>query len=88
MAFTPPMDPARFKPSDLAGNVPLNASFGLSQNPNRRSFGPPEKFGLGATNGINEDANTWWLDVLSPTDEEMKMLSKVLSTQALMFMMY
>jgi magnesium transporter len=25
----------------------------------------------------DEDANTWWLDVLSPTDEEMRVLSKV-----------
>ncbi len=23
------------------------------------------------------EGHTWWLDVLSPTDEEMKMLSKV-----------
>jgi len=25
----------------------------------------------------DDDANTWWLDVLSPTDEEMRVLSKV-----------
>jgi len=32
-----------------------------------------------ARGGVNEDTegNTWWLDILSPTDEEMKMLSKV-----------
>jgi len=25
----------------------------------------------------DSDNNTWWLDILNPTDEEMKMLSKV-----------
>jgi magnesium transporter len=31
----------------------------------------------GMPGGPSGDANTWWLDVLNPTDEEMKMLSKV-----------
>jgi magnesium transporter len=31
----------------------------------------------GVTGGWDSDATTWWLDVQSPTDEEMKMLSKV-----------
>jgi len=30
-----------------------------------------------------QDINTWWLDVQSPTDEEMKMLSKVFSIHPL-----
>lgn len=39
------------------------------------------------TNGMNgdndSDGNTWWLDVQSPTDDEMKMLSKVFSIHPL-----
>ncbi|KAG6902458.1 hypothetical protein C0995_016320 [Termitomyces sp. Mi166 len=37
------------------------------------------------SNGIagDSDDKTWWLDVLSPTDEEMKMLSKVFSIHPL-----
>ena len=31
----------------------------------------------------DQDINTWWLDVQSPTDEEMKMLSKVFSIHPL-----
>jgi len=39
--------------------------------------GPPSNVG-----GSGElEGNTWWLDVQSPTDEEMKILSKVLPTQ-------
>jgi magnesium transporter len=30
------------------------------------------------TNYGDPESNTWWLDVQSPTDDEMKMLSKVL----------
>jgi magnesium transporter len=35
------------------------------------------KAALPLQSGASADGNTWWLDVLSPTDEEMKMLSKV-----------
>lgn len=74
MAFTPPMsDPAKFRSADM-GNI----SNSLNQNLHRRSFGQAEKSTVATANGVNEDVNTWWLDVLSPTDEEMKMLSKVL----------
>ncbi|KAF8969380.1 hypothetical protein BDZ97DRAFT_1795332 [Flammula alnicola] len=38
--------------------------------------------GMGAV-GDDQDGNTWWLDVQSPTDEEMKMLSKVFSIHPL-----
>jgi magnesium transporter len=31
----------------------------------------------------DDDANTWWLDVLSPTDEEMRVLSKVFGVHPL-----
>lgn len=38
---------------------------------------PHEKGSRGPTD--DSDASTWWLDVQSPTDEEMKMLSRVLA---------
>ncbi|KAI6146098.1 hypothetical protein BKA82DRAFT_4157639 [Pisolithus tinctorius] len=45
---------------------------------NRRSEKPPGDPGkpIGSSGGDYE-ASTWWLDVLSPTDEEMNVLSKV-----------
>ncbi|KAG1752366.1 uncharacterized protein EDB91DRAFT_1243144 [Suillus paluster] len=52
--------------------------------------GRPEKGGAGnpgPPNGLGGggelEGNTWWLDVLSPTDEEMKVLSKVFSIHPL-----
>ncbi|TFK55655.1 cora-domain-containing protein [Heliocybe sulcata] len=33
--------------------------------------------GLGSVGGGDVEGSTWWLDVLNPTDEEMKMLSQV-----------
>lgn len=35
--------------------------------------------GRGDGHAGDYEANTWWLDILSPTDEEMKVLSKVLA---------
>ena len=48
-----------------------------SNNFKRSSNGQPEKMGGGGPAPDDHDANTWWLDVQNPTDEEMKMLSKV-----------
>lgn len=52
--------------------------------------GRPEKGGAGNPGPPNSlrdggelEGNTWWLDVLSPTDEEMKVLSKVFSIHPL-----
>ncbi|KAF8528803.1 hypothetical protein BU17DRAFT_36833 [Hysterangium stoloniferum] len=42
---------------------------------------PPEK--KGRTLEDDWEGNTWWLDVLSPTDDEMRMLSKVFSIHPL-----
>jgi magnesium transporter len=43
---------------------------------NRRSFGADAR--TSQPPGDNDaDSNTWWLDILNPTDEEMKTLSKV-----------
>ncbi|KAG6832357.1 hypothetical protein H0H87_001821 [Tephrocybe sp. NHM501043] len=59
-----------------------NGSNGVSANPNRRPIPIDQKLamgpGPGGGNGSagDSDDRTWWLDVTSPTDEEMKMLSK------------
>ena len=56
-------------------------------NGNRRGFieKPNGSKGMHDMNMINaeQDMNTWWLDVQSPTDEEMKMLGKVFSIHPL-----
>lgn len=55
-------------------------------NSNRRSS-LDKVGGAGGMKYLNvppeQDMNTWWLDVQSPTDEEMKMLSKVFSIHPL-----
>ena len=49
-----------------------------SNNFKRSVNGQPEKGGGGGGAAPDvQDGNTWWLDVQNPTDEEMKMLSKV-----------
>ncbi|KAG6866110.1 hypothetical protein C0991_008418 [Blastosporella zonata] len=45
------------------------------------SIGPGPVGGSGSAG--DSDDRTWWLDVMSPTDEEMKMLSKVFSIHPL-----
>ena len=72
LAFTPPSAPPGYQghrptPSDGASVYASSA---------RRLI--PDK-GEGPPLGQGETDNTWWLDVTSPTDEEMKMLSKVSS---------
>ena len=56
-------------------------------NGNRRGFieKPNGSKGMHDMNMLNaeQDMNTWWLDVQSPTDEEMKMLGKVFSIHPL-----
>jgi len=69
------------EPGHLPNNMRPNG------NGNRRAF-LDKVGGAGGTNDMNvlnadQDANTWWLDVQSPTDEEMKMLSKVFSIHPL-----
>ncbi|KAF8897932.1 hypothetical protein BD779DRAFT_1466001 [Infundibulicybe gibba] len=51
------------------------------QHANRRSMYNDSKSGAYGTG--DSDGSTWWLDVQSPTDEEMKMLSKVFSIHPL-----
>ncbi|KAF8656048.1 hypothetical protein AX16_002784 [Volvariella volvacea WC 439] len=72
---------------DLFSGVPPPAEDGYrSLPPAPRANGDQKSPWIGG-NGLNgdgnSDANTWWLDVLSPTDEEMKMLSKVFNIHPL-----
>ncbi|KAJ3507088.1 hypothetical protein NLJ89_g6502 [Agrocybe chaxingu] len=83
--FSPPyQEPSTRAPSDAGSYFPSPNINGV-----RRSFGgPAEKMGGGGApnggmNGADADANTWWLDVQSPTDDEMKMLAKVFSIHPL-----
>jgi len=86
MAFSPPYQetvrPVSNNGSDAGSYFPNNVQNNAG---NRRSVnGLAEKMGGGAnTFGAYQDGNTWWLDVQSPTDEEMKMLSKVFSIHPL-----
>ncbi|KAF8165651.1 hypothetical protein B0H34DRAFT_648103 [Crassisporium funariophilum] len=86
MAFSPPYQET-MKPTGNNASSETSSSYfpPSSANPNRRSL-IPEK----PQNGLNlphtpspSDPTTWWLDVQSPTDEEMKMLSKVFSIHPL-----
>jgi magnesium transporter len=45
-------------------------------NGNGNGFKSGEKSGV-VRNGADFEGNTWWLDIQNPTDDEMKMLSKV-----------
>ena len=82
--FSPPyQEPNRFSGNTAEPNFFINHNnMGSNGNGNnRRGF-------IEKTNGSNvvnpeQDMNTWWLDVQSPTDEEMKMLSKVFSIHPL-----
>ncbi|KAF5392935.1 hypothetical protein D9757_001213 [Collybiopsis confluens] len=52
-------------------------------NRSRAGFGGG--FGLSSYEGDDPESSTWWLDVLSPTDEEMKMISKASFPLSLIF---
>lgn len=54
-----------------AAGAGMNGAPGLPSEPGGGAQPPP------ATADDDPEAFTWWLDVLSPTDEEMRMLSKV-----------
>ncbi|KAF5322596.1 hypothetical protein D9619_000538 [Psilocybe cf. subviscida] len=78
----PPYQDSFFPPMNGASN-----SNGINRNGNVTAAHLDMK-NSGSANGIgsvanDQDANTWWLDVQNPTDEEMKMLSKVFSIHPL-----
>lgn len=80
-ALVPASRPAGFIPS---GRRTPSSSEGMPASfRNDFSGRPAEKSDPGRPNGFgptsaDTEANTWWLDILSPTDEEMKVLSKVI----------
>ena len=85
--FSPPYQEAnKFSANNSEhGYFPNNT--GSNGNGNRRIFSD-KAGGTGDMSDLNtlsadHDINTWWLDVQNPTDEEMKMLSKVFSIHPL-----
>ena len=58
--------------------IPTSGHNGLSGRPAEKS-GPGHPNGSGPPTSTDAEANTWWLDIQSPTDEEMKVLSKVIA---------
>ena len=74
-----PSNPARDRPSSSVNVPPYHdPAKGLINSSNHHSI--KRDGGLDGPNALTGDVgdvNTWWLDVQSPTDEEMKMLSKV-----------
>jgi magnesium transporter len=75
---TPKEDGA--KASMLARAAGAAARAGVAVPPSMQSTpGQPAPAGMADLSPAEEDSEvfTWWLDVLSPTDEEMRMLSKV-----------
>ncbi|KAI0043732.1 cora-domain-containing protein [Auriscalpium vulgare] len=64
---TSPFLPDAKRPADASGHVN-----GFGAGPGANGNGTSK-----ATSTVGDDSHTWWLDVLSPTDEEMKMLSQV-----------
>ncbi|KAF8559449.1 cora-domain-containing protein [Imleria badia] len=84
-AFAAPVPLPPSRPSILIPNgqrTPSNSE-GMSTSYNGIFGRPAEKSDPGRPNGsgpstsADAEANTWWLDIQSPTDEEMKVLSKV-----------
>jgi magnesium transporter len=61
---------------DLNGTVP-NPKMSLLARATSKAGGSPSV--MEKNEIVDPEANTWWLDVLSPTDEEMRMLAKVLA---------
>ncbi|KAG0697318.1 hypothetical protein DFH29DRAFT_1022879 [Suillus ampliporus] len=71
--------PPDFVPPSHNGSYQNGGYHGRPEKGGAANPGPPNSIG-----GSGElEGNTWWLDVLSPTDEEMKVLSKVFSIHPL-----
>ena len=87
--FSPPYQEPnnRFSNPDFFNNNNNSSNVGSNGNGNRRGFieKPNGSKNMHDMNMLKaeQDINTWWLDVQSPTDEEMKMLSKVFSIHPL-----
>ncbi|KAF9057853.1 hypothetical protein BJ165DRAFT_1424025 [Panaeolus papilionaceus] len=82
LAFTPPsMDSNRVvsMSSTQVGDMPFADTARRPVNGQRNE----KDGGIPNTTTGDQDGSTWWLDVLNPTDEEMKMLSKVFTIHPL-----
>lgn len=79
LAFTPPPPPP---PGYLGHRTTPSDGASVYANSIRRV--PFDKSADLPSQPHNELDNTWWLDVMCPTDEEMKMLSKVSSRRYLL----
>ena len=78
----PPSRPSIFIPN---GHRTPSNSEGMSSSYNgifgrhAEKTDPGRPNGSGPSTSADAEANTWWLDIQSPTDEEMKVLSKVIT---------
>ncbi|KAI0832764.1 cora-domain-containing protein [Trametes gibbosa] len=74
-------------PASGLGSVPKSGTTSALHTPNANatSSGLAKAFQADRRPGESSDSDTytWWLDVLAPTDEEMKLLSKVFSIHPL-----
>ncbi|KAI0722613.1 cora-domain-containing protein [Earliella scabrosa] len=76
-------------PANVVGSVPKSGAASptpttVNGTPGGTPKGMPGMSGERRPgDGGNSDGYTWWLDVLAPTDEEMKLLSKVFSIHPL-----
>ncbi|THH33527.1 hypothetical protein EUX98_g694 [Antrodiella citrinella] len=76
---------ATAKSSGTASPVPAGPGErlgGISKS-NARNGGNMGPMGPGQGKGVDRDVNTWWLDIQSPTEDEMKLLTKVFSIHPL-----
>lgn len=79
LAFSPPPPP----PPGYLGHKPTPSDGASVYASSSRRMGLQDKPGDLMGQAPNESDNTWWLDVMCPTDEEMKMLSKVFNIHPL-----
>ena len=73
-ARSPASLPGSFPKPGMASPAPVGGVSGISKAMPAMPGVPGERR---PGEGSNSDSYTWWLDVLAPTDEEMKLLSKV-----------
>ena len=82
-APVPPSRPSVFIPNGRGTpsspeGVPTSYRNGIFGRPTEKGD-PGRPNGSGPAGSADAEANTWWLDIQSPTDEEMRVLSKVIT---------
>ncbi|KAI0751123.1 cora-domain-containing protein [Daedaleopsis nitida] len=76
-------------PAGVIGSLPRSGAaspvppIAVNGTPGGTPKGMPAMPGERRPGDNNSDGNTWWLDVFAPTDEEMRLLSKVFSIHPL-----